>query len=56
MENGRWQESSIVMKLSAQSNERQACTLEFQAEPQTCEEANRGRGIGMTEGGGFAED
>lgn len=43
------------MKLSAQSNKRQAWTLEFQTEPQTCEEANRRKGIGMIEGGGFAE-
>lgn len=44
---GGREESSIVMKLSAQSNKRQAWTLEFQAEPQTREEANRRRGIGM---------
>lgn len=49
------EEGSIVMKLSAQSNKRRAWTLEFQAEPQTCEEANRRRGIGMAEDGGFAE-
>lgn len=44
---GGREEGSIVMKLSAQSNKRQAWTLEFQAEPQTREEANRRRGIGM---------
>lgn len=44
-----------MMKLSAQSDKRQAWTLEFQAEPQTCEEANRRRGIGMTGGRRFAE-
>lgn len=52
---GGREEGSIVMKLSAQSDKRQAWTLEFQAEPQTCEEANRRRGTGMTEGGEFAE-
>lgn len=44
-----------MVKLSAQSDKRQAWTLEFQTEPQTCEEANRRRGRGMIEGGGFAE-
>lgn len=48
---GGREQGSIVMKLSAQSNKRQAWTLEFQAEPQTREEANRRRGIGTRDEG-----
>lgn len=49
---GGGEEGSMMMKLSAVK--RQASSLDL-TEPQTCEEANRRRGIGIIEGRGVAE-